>query len=102
MFENILGKFGGLKKQMEEAKTKLDSITVEGQCSDGSIKMIATGNRKIKEFLIDDNLLSVENKSQLTANLLEAANDVLAKAEIVYETEMKHAAKDLLPNIPGF
>ena len=101
MFENMFGKFGGLKKKMEEAKSRLDGIIVEGQSADGSIKVTANGNRKIKEFQIDDSLLTLDHKTRLKENLLEAANDVLSKAENVYETEMKNAAKDLLPNIPG-
>lgn len=101
MFGNIFGKLGALKEQMAEVKIKLDQISIEGSSADSLIHVKATGNRKLTSFKIDDQLIEPGKKDELSAKLLEATNDVLAKAEIIYEDEMKAAAKDLFPNIPG-
>lgn len=100
--------FGGMKDMMaklqeaqakvEEAKERLNTITVQGSTSNGKVTVTMTGNRKVVDMVIDESLTDVEEIADLT---VVAMNDALAKAEKVNEAEMGAAAKSSMPNIPG-
>ena len=101
MFD-LINKLGDVKKKMDEIKARLDHVTVEGIAGNGRVKVTATGNRKVKSIVVDDSLMTVENKEELLDLLEIATNDALAKAENVSEGEMKSAGRDFLPGFPGF
>ncbi|GGH76744.1 MAG: YbaB/EbfC family nucleoid-associated protein [Bacteroidetes bacterium] len=100
--------FGGMKDMMaqlqqaqakvEEAKARLDTITVEGKSSNGKVVAVVTGNRKVVDLTIDS---SLEDTEEIADLVVIAMNDALAKAESVNEAEMGAAAKSSMPNIPG-
>ncbi len=100
--------FGGMKDMMaklqeaqvkvEEAKARLDGITVQGQSSSGKVKVTMTGNRKVTDVEIDASLSDSEEIADL---VVIATNDALAKAESVNEAEMGAAAKASMPGMGG-
>lgn len=100
--------FGGMKDMMaklqeaqakvEEAKSRLDTITVEGKSSNGKVTVIITGNRTVRDIHIDDSLTDTEEIADLT---VIAMNDALVKANQVNEAEMGAAAKDSMPGLGG-
>ncbi len=101
MFD-ILSKLGDVKKKMDEIKSRLDAVTVDGDAGNGKVLVTVTGNRKLKSIHIDNSLLSVDAKDELIDLLEMATNKALERAEQVSEAEMKAAGRDFLPGMPGF
>ncbi len=101
MFD-ILSKLGDVKKKMDEIKSRLDAVSVDGDAGNGKVKVTVTGNRKLKSIHIDDSLLSMDAKDELIDLLEMATNNALERAEQVSEAEMKAAGRDFLPGMPGF
>ena len=100
MFD-MLGKFGEMKRVMEEIKLRLDTISVEGEAGEGNVKVIMTANRVVKSVLISDRMLSPDRKEELEELIELATNRAGEKAQNVSETEMKAAGKGILPDMPG-
>jgi len=102
MFGDLQGMMGKLKEtqqKIEETKKRLDTVLVEGTSNQEKIKVSVTGNRVVKNIVIDNGLLS--DKEELEDYLIIALNDALKKANDINEAEMAAAAKDGMPNIPG-
>ena len=85
--------------KIEETKTRLNTVYVDGESGNGKVVVTATANREIKNIAIDDELLN--DIEELEDYLIIALNDAIKKAGDINETEMAAAAKDGLPNIPG-
>jgi hypothetical protein len=102
MFGDLMGMMGKLKEtqqKVEETKTRLDSVLIDEQSSDGLLKVTLTANRTLKSIAIDDSLL--EDKEQLEDYLILTLNKAIEKATNVNEAEIAAVAKDGMPNIPG-
>ncbi len=103
MFGDISGMMQKLKaaqQKVEETKLRLNTVLVDGQSNGGAVKVTATANREIKTISIADALL--HDKEALEDYLILALNDVLTKASAINDAEMAAAAKDGMPNMPGF
>lgn len=83
-----------LKKIMEQVTAKLDTISVTGEAGDGKYKVTATatGNKKIKDIQISDELLAQGDKDYLQDLLLTAVNRALENAQNVADAEGRNAA----------
>ncbi len=99
MFD-LINKLGALKSKMEEAKSRLDAITVSAYAGDQEVKISMNGNRKVMNIDLAAHLLFPEKKEELEELIETALNRALQEAEKVNETEMKAAGKDLLPGFP--
>ncbi len=99
MFD-LINKLGDLKNKMEEAKARLETITVEGTAGDNEVKISMNGNRKVLSVEIATHLLFPEKKEQVEELLEIAMNRALESAEKVNEAEMKSAGRDVLPGLP--
>ncbi len=97
----MLGKLGEVKKAMDEIKARLDTVMVDGEAGEGSIRVTMTGNRLVKSIVIADKLMAPDRKEELQELLELAVNRASEKAQNVSEAEMKAAGQGLLPNIPG-
>ena len=101
MFD-IMGMMGKLKEaqsKIEETKKRLDSVFIDEQSQDGSIKVSVTANRKIKSIEIDERLL--QDKEELEDYLLLTLNRALERASVINEQELAGSIKDGMPNNPG-
>lgn len=80
-----------LQSKMEETKKRLDTIEVESE--NDYVKIVVSGNRKVRrvEILKQDDKLLLEQK--LTA----AINEAMEQADGVMQSEMMGA----MPKIPG-
>ena len=102
MFGDIMGMMGKLKetqKKVEETKQRLNTVLVDEQNSDGSIKVTLTANREIKSISIAPELLN--DGEALEDYLIITLNKAIQKATEVNETELGAVAKEGMPNIPG-
>jgi len=98
MFD-IIGKIDEAKKNVEEARKRLDTILVDAEAGNGMVKVTVTGNRVLKNLNIADE--AMQDKEMLEDYLTIALNKALDEAGKIQEAELKNAAKDAMPNIPG-
>jgi len=95
----MMGKLKETQAKVEETKKRLDTVLVDEQSTDGTLKVTMTANRKIKTIEIDDSLLN--DKEQLEDFLIITLNNAIDKATKIQETELGAVAKEGIPNIPG-
>jgi len=98
MFD-IIGKLDEAKKNVEEAKKRLDHVLIDGEAGNGLVKVTVTGNRILKNLTIADE--AMQDKEMLEDYLTIALNKALEEAGKIQEAELKKAATDAMPNIPG-
>lgn len=98
MFGDLMGKLQDMKQQMEDAKDKLKEMTATAEADNGRVKVIVTGDHKIKDITIADDLSGENNKEELQELLIVALNKAMEKADELHEQEMQGVAKF---NIPG-
>lgn len=99
MFGDLMGKMKEAKAEVERVKQRLDTITVQGDSGNGKVKIVATGNKKIVDVKIADDLLT--DKEELEDYLVIAINNAIKSAENVHDSEMQSVAKGILPGMPG-
>ena len=95
-----MGKLQEMKQKVEEAKKRLDTITVEGEAGNGAVKVKINGNRKIENIEIGEEALKGD-KEEIEDLILTAANRAIEQADKVNEAELQGAAKGMLPGMPG-
>ena len=95
---DMMGKLQEMKQKAEEIKTKLSetSLTIEG--AGGDIKIVITGDRKIKAISIAPGLQH-GSKDELEEQLQVTINKALSQVDKISEDEMKKAAGGLLPGL---
>lgn len=96
MFGDLFGKLQEMQAKVAQAKEQLATISVSGQSPDGRIKVVATGNSKITDISIDDDLRTGDSE-ELEDLLVNAINQTLEKAENVQKSTMSAATGDVLP-----
>ena len=118
MFEGLkgLGSLAGLmkdlpklKEQMEQAKKRLEQITVEAETGGGAVVAVASGSLQLRKLHIDQALLSglidatnPDDQAMAEDLIIGAINTAMDKARQVAEQEMKNAAAEMgLPLPPG-
>ncbi len=98
---DMMSKLQEMQGAVEESKKRLENIYVKGESSDGRIRFILDGNRKVKEVTVADELLSPENKEELQDMLVVAFNKAMEDADHVHESEMKNTAFGMFPGMGG-
>lgn len=88
------------QQKMEEIKAKLDTISVDGESPEGKVKVIVTGNKKVKGITFVDESIT-QDPEMLEDYLVMATNDALEKAEKVNEAEMRSVAGSMMPGLGG-
>ena len=78
-----------MQKKMTEAQEKLDSIIVEGVSGGGMVKVIATAKGNIKRIIIDDSLMTKDEKEMTEDLIVAAISDAKQKGEVASQEEMK-------------
>jgi DNA-binding YbaB/EbfC family protein len=95
----MMGKLKETQRKIEETKLLLDSVLIDEQSADGTLKVTFTANGKLKSIAIDDSLL--EDKEQLEDYLIVTLNKAIEKAAKVNQAELDAVAKVDMPMIPG-
>ena len=94
----MMKKLQEMQQKVEETKSRLNTITVEGKSSNGKISLIMTGNRKVNSISINEELVNL-NKEELEDLIIIAINDALEKAEKINEAEMRSASAGMIPGV---
>lgn len=89
------------QQKAEEVKKRLDGISVFGEVEGGKIKVIANGNKEIKEISIQSDFLEGADKEELEELLVIAVNKALSQADQVSQSEMQAVTKDMLGGLGG-
>ena len=97
---NMMKQAQQLQKKMAEAQEKLNAIEVEGSSGGGMVKVIATAKGNIKRIMIDDSLMSKEEKEMTEDLIVAAINDAKQKGEEASQEEMKSVTGGI-PLPPG-
>lgn len=97
---DMMAKLQEAQQKIEEARASLNNIIVNGESGGGKVKVTATANREIRTINIDDDLF--EDKEALEDYLIIAINNALENAHEINEKTLADAAKNGIPNIPGF
>ena len=97
---NMMKQAQQLQKKMAEAQEKLNAIEVEGSSGGGMVKVIATAKGDIKRIMIDDSLMSKEEKEMTEDLIVAAINDAKQKGEEASQEEMKSVTGGI-PLPPG-
>jgi DNA-binding YbaB/EbfC family protein len=95
----MMGKLRETQQKIEDTKQRLNTVLIDEQSTDGTLKVNLTANRTIKSISIDDSLL--EDKEQLEDYLILVLNKAIEKATKVNEAELDAVAKMDMPMIPG-
>ncbi len=97
----MMDKVNRLKEAVEDVKHKLNDMLVEVESADGMVKVVANGQKHIREISVNDELLSKDRKEELEDLLVNTVNEALIKAGKLAKEETKKATEGLVPNIPG-
>jgi nucleoid-associated protein EbfC len=95
----MMGKLQETQRKIEETKLRLDSVLIDEQSNDGTLKVTFTANGKLKSIAIDESLL--EDKEQLEDYLIVTLNKAIEKAAKVNQAELDAVTKVDMPMIPG-
>lgn len=98
MLGNFLGK---MQEEQQKVKEKLDQIIIDSNFQNGQIKIKITGNKRIQDVDISEDLLKANDKEMLGEMLTEAINQAISDADARSQQEMQNILKDIMPNIPG-
>ncbi|MEI6594159.1 MAG: YbaB/EbfC family nucleoid-associated protein [Bacteroidota bacterium] len=93
----MFGKLAEAQQKAEEVKQKLEAITVEGDASNGLVKVGSTGNKKIYEIIIADELMAIDRKEELQDLLIIAIDRAMTAAENVSQSEMQALMSTMMP-----
>ena len=90
-----------MKENMDKAQSELKDMDIEVLSNDKMIEIVLDGNKNIKSFRINDDLLS-EDKDFIEDVIISALNKANQEADIKIKEKMTEATGGSLPNIPGF
>jgi nucleoid-associated protein EbfC len=96
---NMMKQMQKLQKQMAQAQEELKSKTVEATAGGGMVKVIATGEKKILEVIIKEEVVDPEDVEMLQDLILAATNEALKMADDLINQDMGKFTKGM--NLPG-
>ena len=94
--KDMMAKMAEMKRLADESKSRLDSITVEGEAGGGLIIIELTGNRKLKSVKINGDHASME-KEDLEDLIAVELNRAMEAANNLNESEVMNSAKNIFP-----
>lgn len=85
---NLMKQAQKMQKEMEKVQAELAEKTVEASAGGGVVKVVATGNKEIKEIEINPEVLDPDDVEMLQDLILAAVNEALRMAEEMAGKEM--------------
>ncbi len=96
---NMMKQMQKMQKQMAQAQEELKEKTVEGTAGGGMVKVIVTGEKKILEVSISEEVVDPDDVEMLQDLILAATNDALKNADELINQDMGKFTKGM--NMPG-
>lgn len=88
-----------LQKQMQEMQKKMHAKEIEGSAGGGMVKVTATVNGTVKQVLIDDSMINLEDKEMLQDLIVAALKNAKNNADGVMSEEM--SSMGIPPEVMG-
>lgn len=82
-----------MQAQMQKAKEQIAATDFEGSAGGGMVKIVLTGERKIKSVKLDPQIIDPDDVEMIEDLVTAAFNEAGEKLEKM--------EKEMLPNIPG-
>lgn len=98
---NLMRQAQKMKEDMEKMEAELSEKEVESTAGGGAVRVVATGDKKIKQIFIEPELLDPEEAEMLMDMLVVAVNECLDKVDEIKNSEMGKISGGM-GNIPGF
>ena len=98
MLDKLMGQMGPMKDAMDQAKKKLDTMSVKGD-AEGQVTVYVNGNRRVTDIKISEKLIQDGDKEAIEELLQVALNKALASADSINEMEMASAARSMMPGM---
>ena len=99
MLDKLMGNLGPMKEAMDNAKKKLDTLSVKGEAEGGMVVVYVNGNRRVTDIQINQSMMEDGDKEAIEELLQIALNKALANADNVNEMEMASAARGMMPGM---
>jgi len=99
MLDKLMSQMGPMKEAMDQAKKKLDTMSVKGDADGGKIEVYVNGNRRVTDIKINESLMKEGDKEAIEELLQVALNKALASADSINEMEMAAAARSMMPGM---
>lgn len=96
---NMMKQMQKMQKQMAQVQEELKDKTVEATAGGGAIKVTASGDKRIVDIEIDQDVVDPEDVEMLQDLVLAATNEALKKADEMIEQDMGKFTKGM--NMPG-
>ncbi|OIJ17686.1 YbaB/EbfC family nucleoid-associated protein [Anaerobacillus alkalidiazotrophicus] len=96
---NMMKQMQKLQKQMAKAQEELKEKTVEATAGGGMVKVIASGEKKILEVIISEEVVDPDDIEMLQDLILAATNEALNKVDDLINQDMGKFTKGM--NMPG-
>lgn len=97
--QQIMQQAQKLQKQMKELQDKMHTKEVEAVAGGGLVKIIATAKGDVKQVIIDDSLMNIEEKDMLQDLIVAALKNLKNQADDAMTNEMKDMG--ISPEIMG-
>ncbi len=96
-----MGKIQEAQAKLKEAQEKLVHISAEGDAGGEMVKVTVNGKKQVTNVVIDDALMSKDDKVMLQDLVVAATNKALENIEPKIKETMADATSGVIPNIPG-
>ena len=84
-----------MQKEMVQAQDKLNETEFTGAATTDLVKVVFTGNRRMKDLQINEGVVDPEDTEMLQDLVIMAVNDALAKIDVETEKTMGKYTKGL-------
>ncbi|QQK74240.1 YbaB/EbfC family nucleoid-associated protein [Salicibibacter cibarius] len=95
---NMMKQMQKMQKQMQQAQEELKEKTVEATAGGGAVKIVASGDKRITDVEIDEEVVDPEDVDMLQDLVLAAINEVMGKVDELVEQDMGQLTKGM--NLP--
>ncbi|MFA9560518.1 YbaB/EbfC family nucleoid-associated protein [Evansella sp. AB-rgal1] len=96
---NMMKQMQKMQRDMAKAQEELKTETVEVSVGGGMVTVIATGEKRIQDIKINEEVVDPDDVEMLQDLVLAATNEALAKVDELVEQKMGKFTKGM--NIPG-
>ncbi len=86
---DLMGRFGDMKKKMEEATQAAQQKTVSATVGGGMVTVTANGKHEILRVVLDP--VTLTDKAMLEDLIVAGCNQALAQAKAAVQDELKNA-----------
>ncbi|GLB47163.1 nucleoid-associated protein [Philodulcilactobacillus myokoensis] len=95
--QNMMNQVKKMQKQMKQDQENINKQEFTGQAPDGIVKVVFSGDRKMKDMKIKKEAIDPDDPDMLSDLVVSAVNNALSKIDSATKDSMGKYTK----NIPG-